>query len=187
MKKDPKCRPEDIEWIEMSGEEFYRFVTSQEAQGRYFIDMGNVVLEATQEEAKVHKAEKDHSSYLKAQEGKWGILSLYCPEIKNGCSGEAAVIDEKQDVEATTILQMELDSLRKSLALLDTDSFQLIYDLYLADEQKTLRQLSRERGIPVMTLQSRKTKLLSILRKKLSQKTFENFFVQNRKKFPIEK
>lgn len=156
----------------MSGEEFYRFITSSEAQGRYFIDMGNVVLEATKDEAKVHKVEKDHSSYLKDQEGKCSILSLYCPEIKNGCSGEAVVVDEKQDVEAATILHMELDSLRKSLALLDTDSFQLIYDLYLADERKTLRQLSRERGIPVMTLQSRKMKLLSILRENLSQKKF---------------
>lgn len=64
-------------------------------------------------------------------------------------------MDKKQDVEAATILQMELDSLRKSLALLDTDSFQLIYDLYLADERKTLRQLSQERGIPVMTLAAR--------------------------------
>lgn len=169
-KKDPECNPEEIEWIEMTGKEFYSFVTSPEGKTRYFIDMGDVVLEATKDEARVHKAEKDHSSYLKEQEGKWGIFSLYCLEIKDGRNGEAVIMDEKQDVEAKTILHAELASLRKSLALLDTDSFQLIYDLYLADERKTLRQLSQELGIPVMTLQNRKAKLLTMLREKISQK-----------------
>ena len=38
-KKDPTCRPEDIEWIEMSGKEFYRFITSPEAENHHFIDI----------------------------------------------------------------------------------------------------------------------------------------------------
>lgn len=37
--KDPKCRPEEIEWIEMTGREFYCFVHSPEGQNRHFIDM----------------------------------------------------------------------------------------------------------------------------------------------------
>jgi len=171
-KKDPMCKTEDIEWIEMSGKEFYRFVNSPEGQGRHFIDMGNVVLESTQSEAKVHKSEKDHSNYLKEQEGKWEIFSLYCFEIKNGRNGEAVVMDDSEDVEAEAIMRTELDTLRKALALLDRDNFRLIYDLYLADERKTLRQLSQETSIPVMTLQNRKAKILSTLREYLDRKNF---------------
>ena len=50
--KDPKCRPEQVEWIEMTGREFYRFVNSPEGQGRHFIDMDDVVLEASETEAR---------------------------------------------------------------------------------------------------------------------------------------
>ena len=75
--KDPKCKPDEIEWTEMTGSEFYRFVNSPEGQGRYFIDMGDVVLESSKREAQVHRAEKDHSDYLKEQEEGWSIVSLY--------------------------------------------------------------------------------------------------------------
>ncbi len=36
-KKDPLSEGGDICWIEMTGLEFYSFVNSKEAKGRYFI------------------------------------------------------------------------------------------------------------------------------------------------------
>ncbi len=63
-KKNPKCKLNEIEWIEMTGKESYRFVNSPEGQYRYFINMGDVVLEVTQAEARAYRAEKDHSNYL---------------------------------------------------------------------------------------------------------------------------
>lgn len=56
--KDPRCKPNEIEWIEMTGNEFYRFVNSPEGRGRHFIDMDDVVLEASEFEARSFKAEK---------------------------------------------------------------------------------------------------------------------------------
>ena len=53
-KKDPFCKPEAIEWIEMSGGEYYCFVTDPKNKGRCFIDMGDVVLECI-EKIEVHK------------------------------------------------------------------------------------------------------------------------------------
>lgn len=61
-KKDPFCKPEAIEWIEMSGGEYYRFVTDPKNKGRCFIDMGDVVLEVTEAEARDYKAERNHKS-----------------------------------------------------------------------------------------------------------------------------
>lgn len=168
--KDPKCSPEEIEWIEMTGKEFYRFVNSPEGQGRHFINMGDVVLEGSKCEAQVHRAEKDHSDYLKEQEKGWNILSIYTIEDENGCNGEEVVRDETKDVETEAIMRMEIVTLREALEQLDSDSYQLIHSLYLANTRKTLRQLSRERGIPVMTLQDRKRKILIWLREKLSGK-----------------
>lgn len=80
------------------------------------------------------------------------------------------VRDETKDVETEAIMRMEIVTLREALEQLDSDSYQLIHSLYLANTRKTLRQLSRERGIPVMTLQDRKRKILIWLREKLSGK-----------------
>ena len=102
--KDPNCKPEEIKWIEVTGSEFYRFINSPEGQNRHFIDMDDVVLETGEAEARNFKAEKNHSCYIQAQEEGWSTLSIYTIEDANGCSGEEAVRDETQDVEAETMM-----------------------------------------------------------------------------------
>lgn len=88
------------------------------------------------------EAEKDHSDYLKEQEESWTALSLYAIADKNGCSGEEVIRDETQDVEAEAILRMETEALRRAITLLDSESYRLIYALYLASTQKTERELA---------------------------------------------
>ena len=169
---DPKCKQDEIKWIEMTGSEFYRFVNSPEGQGRYFIDMGDVVLESSKREAQVHRAEKDHSDYLKEQEEGWSIVSLYTIEDENGCSGEEVARDETQDVETAAMLHIETAALRQALKCLDSENYRLIHALYLSSRRKSLRQLSLESNIPVMTLQGRKKRALSFLAQILSKKIF---------------
>lgn len=103
--KDPRCKPNEIEWIEMTGNEFYLFVNSPEGRSRYFIDMDDVVLEASESEVRSFKAEKNHSYYIQAQKEGWSTLSLYAAI---GCSGEEIARDETQDVEAEVILRMRI-------------------------------------------------------------------------------
>ena len=112
---NPKCKPEKTEWIEMTGREFYRFVNSPEGCDRHFIDMDDVVLEASESEARSFKAEKNHSYYIQTQEDGWSTLSLYATEDENGCSGEEIVADETQNVEAEVILRMEYRALCAAL------------------------------------------------------------------------
>lgn len=156
--KDPKCKRDEVEWIEMTGKEFYRFINSQEGQGRYFIDMGDVVLEASKHEAQLHRAEKDHSDYLKEQEEGRSTLSIYAIEDENGCSGEEVARDETQDVEAEVIMRTETAALRKALAQLDSESYRLILALYLADERKTEREIAREYGVSQVAIHKQKRK-----------------------------
>ena len=170
--KDPKCGPEKLEWIEMTGREFYRFVNSPEGQGRHFIDMDDVVLEASEAEARSFKTEKNHRYYIQNQEESWSTLSLYAIEDENGCSGEEVSRDETQDVEREVIRRMETAQLRQALKCLDSESYWLIHALYLADTRKTLRQLSLNSGVPVMTLQDRKKKALALLGQNMLRKNF---------------
>lgn len=161
-RKDPKCRPEEIEWIEMSGKEFYRFVNSTEGQERHFIDMGDVVLEASKREAQIHRAEKDHSDYLKEQEEGWSTLSIYADE--HGYSGEEIIADEAHDVESEAIMRIETAALQKALTRLDSQSYQLIHALYLADNQKTEREIAQELGVSQNAINKQKKKILKTLK-----------------------
>lgn len=162
--KDPNCGPEEIEWVEMTGREFYRFVNSPEGQGRHFIDMDDVVLEASEAEARSFKAEQNHSYYIQTQEEGWSIVSIYAAEDEYGCSGEEIARDETQDVEAEVILRMDRKALRTALPHLDKESLHLIRSLYLADKCKTERELARELGISQVAIHKQKKKILSALK-----------------------
>ena len=37
VKKDPTCKKENIEWLQPTGREFFKFLASPESKGRYFI------------------------------------------------------------------------------------------------------------------------------------------------------
>ena len=173
-KKDPNCPVDKIEWIEMTGIEYYHFITAPENKNRYFIDMDDVVLEGTKDEAREQRAEKDHRDYLKKQELGWSTVSLYAITDGSGCSGEEVIKDESQEVEAEAIMRVRTKDLYDALAQLDTESYHLIHLLFFADGHKTLRQISKEIGIPVMTLEYRKKKILARLLQILSEKN-KNF------------
>lgn len=157
-KKDPSCKAEGIEWVEMTGKEFYSFVTAPENKERFFIDMDDVVLECDKETAREYRAEKDHSDYLKEQEDGWSILSLHTLEEEMGFGGESILKDETQDVEKSAILNAKRRALHAALTLLDTKSFQLIHALYLAEERKTERELASEHGVSQNAIHKRKRK-----------------------------
>ncbi len=163
-KKDPTCRPEKIEWIEMSGNEFYRFITSQEAEKRHFIDMGDVVLEASETQARKYREEQNHSYYIRTYSEGHAPLSLYSVEDRNGCSGEEAAIDESQDVENEAIMRMNAQALYAALAQLDPESCKLILSLYLRKKRKTEQELAEEQGVSQATISKRKKKILKTLR-----------------------
>lgn len=148
----------------MPGREFYRFVNSPEGQGRHFIDMGDVVLESTEAEAKLYRVEKDRSDYLREQAEKWSTLSMYALEDEYGCSGEEIAADTTQDVEDEAILRTEVNALRSALSLLDAESCRLICALYLDDKLKTERELAAEYGISQVAVHKRKQKILQSLK-----------------------
>lgn len=178
-KKDPVGSPDAVEWIEMSGQEFYRFVTDPQNKNRYFHNMGDVVLECTEAEYKKFKVEDDHSSYISEQEEGVTILSLDAwdqPDLLNAIN---MLADTDIDVEEHAIQNIMKQELRKALQSLSQQDAWIIEELYLAKPHKTLRQLSAESKIPVMTLQDRKTKILATLQAAIAP---PNIFSKNSKK-----
>lgn len=185
-KKDPAAQIP--EWIEMSGQEFYQFARSPEGRGRYFIDMDDVVIESPRAEYEEWHRETARRDYWerKAQKDNLTILSLHSDAISEIGTGEDVIPDDMVNVEEESILRSEVKDLYSALALLDEASYRLIHDLYLATERKSLRQLSKESNIPVMTLQDRKKKILLQLKKELTRKNIKKSSVQDHRNFAIE-
>lgn len=163
-KKDPTCNSKDIEWIEMSGNEFYRFVTSTEGEKHHFIDMGDVVLESSEAQARKYREELNHSYYIRTYSEGHAPLSLYSVEDRNGCSGEEVAIDESQDVEYEAIMRMDAQALYAALAQLDPVSCELILSLYLSKNRKTEKELAEEEGGSQAAINKRKKKILKTLK-----------------------
>lgn len=163
-KKDPLSKAQNVEWVEMSGKEYYQFVTDLTNAGRHFVDMGDVVLEATENEMREYISEKNHNYYLQAQEEGWITLSFYSVVDQNGCSGEEVAVDETQDVEEEAIAIIEHKALRDALLRLDTTDQQMIYDLYLAVNRKTERDLADKCGLSQVAIHKQKKKILDNLK-----------------------
>ena len=131
-KRDPHSKAGSIEWVEMTGAEYYQFVTNLQNKDRHFINMGDVVLECSKAEYKRFKTEDDHSSYILEQEEGWSTISLSILEQKEFASGEETIVDTNPSVEETAIQSLLSQELYKALRELPTPDYLIIYELYLA-------------------------------------------------------
>lgn len=125
-KKCPSSSSTTVQWIEMSGKEYYCFVTDPANKNHHFTDMGDVVLECTEEEYKRYKMQDDHSRYISAQGDKWITLSLNELEDHGTYGGEEIIPDEIEDVCDLAILNIRKEALRKALRLLSNDDYRMI-------------------------------------------------------------
>ena len=76
---------------------------------------------------------------------------------------EEQFVDEEIDVEDEAINKILIQKLRESLKCLDSEEFDLINALFF--QGKTVRQLSTDSSVPVMTIQDRKVRVLKKLKK----------------------
>lgn len=182
-----KSRPLDRHsvdgWVKMTGKEYYQFVTDPSNKDSCFIDLGDVVIESPESIYREFKAEMDHSDYLREQEAGYSTLSLYCLDDENRSNGEDVIPDESQMVEEQAIRNLFKRQLQEILPLMTSEQQWLLHVLYIDNPPMTMRQLSRQSGIPVMTLQDRKVKTLQALEQVLlsrgSTKIFSKIFRTN--------
>ncbi|MBQ3077568.1 MAG: hypothetical protein IJC43_06900 [Clostridia bacterium] len=169
-KKDPATFETTKEWVEMTGREFYAFVTAPENKSRRFMDLGDVVLECTEEQYRANRTEADHHRYLREQETKWTLVSLEHYMEQHGHLSKPFCEEDAQKVESEVLKRLAIESLHRAISLLDERDRTVVEGLYLTDPPKTLRQLSVELGVSTMTVQRRKERILQTLLEQLSEK-----------------
>lgn len=161
IKKDPSTSGADIEWIAINGKDFYQLITSPVGKGRYFIDMGEFMIESTEAEYKDWRKEKDHSDYLHEQESQVQLLSLYGNE--DGICGDL-IPDMSASTEEQALASILQKTLNKALSSLDKESYMIIDALILTQDRKSERDLASEYGLSQNAVHKRKNKILENLK-----------------------
>ena len=164
IKKDPSASGPDIEWIAINGKEFYQLITSPAGKGRYFIDMDDFMIEASEAEYKDWRKEKDHSDYLREQEMNMQMLSLSSDIPPESGNGDEVVPDETADTEEQAIASIVQKALNAALGMLDTESYLLIDSLILSENRKSERDVASEFGLSQKAINKRKNKILKNLK-----------------------
>lgn len=164
IKKDPAVDDPSIEWIAINGKEFYELITSPAGKGRYFIDMDDFMIEASEADYKDWRRDKDHSDYLREQEVNVQLLSLSSDLSPEDSSGGDLVPDETANTEEQAIASIAQKALCAALKTLDTESYLLIDSLILSENRKTERDLASEYGLSQKAVNKRKNKILKNLK-----------------------
>lgn len=161
IKKDPSAIGSDIEWTAINGKEFYQLLTSPAGKGRYFIDMDEFMIEATEAEYKDWRKEKDHSDYLQEQESQVQLLPLCGGE--QGSQGDL-IPDMSASTEEQAMASILRKALKEALNALDDESYTIIDALILAQDRKSERDLASEFGLSQKAINKRKRKILNHLK-----------------------
>lgn len=164
IKKDPQIDGPKVEWIAINGKEFYQLITSPAGKGRYFIDMDEFMIESTEAEYKDWRREKDHSDYLRKQEGTVQLLSLCGGQFDEDGGFKELIADISAGTEERAIASIIRKALNEALNSLDEESYMIIDALILAHDRKSERDLAFEFGLSQNAVHKRKNKILKNLK-----------------------
>ena len=180
VKKNPESKKENTEWMQMSGEEFYRFTHSEEGKRRYFIhltdDVGyeadEIYIEAGYEEFYSWKQEDNRHRYLVDCAKDTMIISSDVP-VTGG--EELLLIDTIQDesisIDEMIVHKEMLKKLREALASLSSDEVAIIQTLYFSGRIVTEAEAGKRLGMSQQAFNYRKKKIFSKLAKFLFVKS----------------
>ena len=174
--KDANCNGINPEWLEISGKEFHKIVSDPENK-RWFIkwydedgECPDVFwYEVTYRVYLDHKEQKAREAYRRKKFFDENTLIVDFEEVlyydDDGPVTRAdTIVDEDAYVEPNPEEQLILD-LQEALKTLSQEERELIDLLFLKnDDHKSERQIAKELGIPDMTINSRKKKIMQKLR-----------------------
>ena len=176
--KDPACQGKNIEWVELTGKEFYQLTTQPENKGRRFIKLDDsvcedadvIIIEATLEQYQNWLPERDSHKYL--METKSGTQTLSLDQPVNGRSDIllADVIPDDCSMEEVILKRLLIAHLSKLMRFLSISERELVDVLFLHNpENLSERKIARRQDIPQKTLNNRKKELLKKIKKILAQ------------------
>lgn len=177
--KDRNCNGINPEWIEMTGEEFYAFISKEENKKRRFIVLNNricedadvIIMEANEAEFLRFQKEYDHAKYLHRFEKQVSFVSLSEPL----CEGEELcyediLADESVDVENNIIRIEKLRFLREFFLQLTDEERGFLYFLYIQNKNMSECEIAKIYHLSRKGINRKKQKI---------RKKFQNYVSKN--------
>ena len=165
MKESAKCFIkikkgiyEEITYKELK-EKRNKYITYK---NKRFIQLDDILLEVSKREYETIDPEEQRLKYINRTERNIKIIS-YDKEDDNGTVLKDVIPDSNYNLEFEIERKMEIEKLEEALFQLNDEEYNLIKALFF--EQKTLREYAKMLGIPFMTIQNRKNKILEKLKK----------------------
>lgn len=167
VKKDPTASKSENEWIQMSGSEFYSFIKSAAAQGRYFICLTDdisykcpeIYIETSYADYKIWKAEYNAHQYLKEQEKLYETISADTPVTADSNLLDT-IADDDFSPEEIAVMASEKSRLMSAIHSLPKAEQYIVYRLYFDKPPQKQQRLADELGIKKDVLTKRKQKIL---------------------------
>lgn len=170
--KDPACNGRDIEWVEISGEQFVEMMKLPENRKRRFIHLSGdpcggadtLLIEATEEQYREWRKEYDAAYYRSERDKNIILLSLDMPLVADDEMTMYDLISSgDENVEELVLRSMLAGQVRRLVDSLPEEDRALILAVY-ADGRTTV-QLARERGVSQQAISKRLGRILSLLKK----------------------
>ncbi len=159
----------------LTGKELYSYLNeacnSQKFFEFFYDGRGNKIgIQIPEEMLEEHLIEKERRKYLKKIEKEMGytIVSFY--SSREGQDGEvinyeSVIADDSDDFIEEIAHKADIKTLKKALASLNVEEYEIIYRLYLSDMPISERAYAREMRIPQKTLNCRKLRIFKKIRK----------------------
>lgn len=147
-------------YLELSYTEFRQ--QSDTYRGRRFLPLHGMLMEVSEDEYKAFYKKKRREKYLKERSRDNGDFS-YDMLTTDEFNGEDILVDTMADTAGQAEKNVLVDKLRQAVAGLSEDERQLLDALYY--RRLTERDWSAQSGTPQKTINDRKKRLLTKLRK----------------------
>ena len=166
MKKAGKVK----EWIEMEGDEFYRFLRTEDAKGRYFIQLANdgdpdcdvIHMEVSKPEYLAWRADFDRKQYYRKRNFRHGfiLVSLSDPfdsVNERGLTIEDVTGDETPGTWERVAEEMEAEELRHAISQLSQKDRELLKMRFW--DSMTHQEIAEVIGTSVQNINKRRQRL----------------------------
>lgn len=164
MNENAKCfikrSKGDYEEITYKELEIRRILYEDTYKRKRFIPVQGMLLEVSIAEYKEFYKDVERHKYCKKVSKANNLVSL--DELEEERS---SIADIDTNIEAQVERNLEVERLKQALLKLDNNEYEIIKALFY--DEKTVREYAKTLGVPFMTLQNRKKKILEKIKKYL--------------------
>jgi hypothetical protein len=172
--KDASCNGQNIEWIDMNGNDFFHFLNSNESKGRYFVLLDNdvcldddvIFIEATEDQYNEWYKEYCHHCYLNRLFPKTGILSLDMSLSDQEIGSLHEIIEDVSvDVVGTAMENVMVYMLPYAISMLSPKRREAITLKYFRYPEKSDSEIALLLSVSVVAFKDRRMQALRELKK----------------------